>query len=240
MCSRSPAYMPSSRTTRRAKDAAPAASEGAPAGGERGSTFGAQAADRTGAQACDMPVTAPAAGGGSHGISMQCMRFPRIASHILVFFVLTSFHAIALLIFKLNAVNGEYPFSPAATVVVTESIKLCLATILHWREIARWEYSSDPPTSLVDSLRRYANVHVVASTAGISALYTANNLLSYFCVAQMDPGTVAIAKSLVPYVTAAILRVVGRKLDMLQWACIVLQCSAVSITQHVPGSIQVV
>ena len=65
MCSRSPAYMPSSRTTRRAKDAAPAASEGAPAGGERGSTFGAQAADRTGAQACDMPATAPGAGGAA-------------------------------------------------------------------------------------------------------------------------------------------------------------------------------
>ena len=65
MCSRSPAYMPSSRTTRRAKDAAPAASEGAPAGGERGSTFGAQAADRTGAQACDMPATAPGAAGAA-------------------------------------------------------------------------------------------------------------------------------------------------------------------------------
>ena len=65
MCSRSPAYMPSSRTTRRAKDAAPAASEGAPAGGERGSTFGAQAADRTGAQACDMPAMALAAVGAA-------------------------------------------------------------------------------------------------------------------------------------------------------------------------------
>ena len=162
------------------------------------------------------------------------MRPPPVANHMVVFFALTFFHAIALLVFRLNAVDGEYPFSPASTIVLTEATKLCLATALHQREIAHWEYAYDRPTNLADSFWRYAKRPVVAATAIISAMYTANNLLSYFCVAQMDPGTVAIAKSLVPYVTAVILRAFGRKLESLQWACILLQCSAVSMTQYVP------
>ena len=47
-----------------------------------------------------------------------------------------------------------------------------------------------------DSFCRTASCRLVFTTCIVSAMYTANNLLSYFCVAQMDPGTLAIAKSL--------------------------------------------
>lgn len=70
----------------------------------------------------------------------------------LVFLVLTFMHALALLIFKLNAVDGSYPFSSASTVVVTEAVKLCLATALHQREI-RLQPATTWPSGLVDSFR---------------------------------------------------------------------------------------
>ena len=153
----------------------------------------------------------------------------------LVFLVLTFMHALALLIFKLNAVDGSYPFSSASTVVITEAVKLCLATALHRREI-RLQPATTRPSGLIDSFRRTASRCLVLETCIVSAMYTGNNLLSYYCVAQMDPGTLAIAKSLVPYLTAIVLQLFGRTVNGLQWACIILQCTGVATTQYVDHS----
>ena len=153
----------------------------------------------------------------------------------LVFLVLTVMHAFALLVFKLNAVDGSYPFSSASTVVVTEAVKLCLATALHKREI-RLQPDATRPAGLIDSFRRTASCRLVLATCIVSAMYTGNNLLTYYCVAQMDPGTLAIAKSLVPYLTAIVLQLFGRAVNGLQWACIILQCTGVATTQYVDHS----
>ena len=158
-------------------------------------------------------------------------RVVRLSVAGLVFLVLTFMHALALLVFKLNAVDGSYPFSSASTVVVTEAVKLCLATALHQREI-RLQPATTRPSGLVESFRRSASRWLVFETCIVSAMYTGNNLLSYYCVAQMDPGTLAIAKSLVPYLTAIVLQLFGRTVNGLQWACIILQCTGVATTQY--------
>ena len=150
----------------------------------------------------------------------------------LIFLVLTFTHAFALLVFKLNTVDGSYPFSSASTVVVTEAVKLCLAAALHRREI-RLQPAATRPSGLVESFRRTASRWLVLETCIVSAMYTGNNLLSYYCVAQMDPGTLAIAKSLVPYLTAIVLQLFGRTVNGLQWACVILQCTGVATTQYV-------
>ena len=159
-------------------------------------------------------------------------RVVRLSVAALVFCVLTFMHALALLVFKLNAVDGSYPFSSASTVVVTEAVKLCLATALHRREI-RLQPAATRPSGLVEPFRRTASRWLALETCIVSAMYTANNLLSYYCVAQMDPGTLAIAKSLVPYLTAIVLQLFGRTVNGLQWACIILQCTGVATTQYV-------
>lgn len=155
------------------------------------------------------------------------------ARHLVVFMVLTFMHAFALLAFKLNVVDGEYPFSSASALVSTELLKLLMATQLHRVELKR-EGAPAGLAGLVASFRRTATPSLIASTTTITVMYTANNLLSYFCVAQMDPGTLSIAKALVPYLTAIVLQLFGRPVNALKWACIVLQCAGVATTQYHP------
>ena len=160
-------------------------------------------------------------------------RLWQTARHLVVFLVLTFMHAFALIIFKLNVVDGEYPFSSASTLVVTEAFKLVIATQLHRRELMA-EGEAASRAGIVASFRRTATPSLTVATVTIAAMYTANNLLSYFCVAQMDPGTLSIAKATVPYLTAMVLHLFGRPVNPLKWACIVLQCTGVAITQYHP------
>lgn len=150
-----------------------------------------------------------------------------------MFLLLTFMHAFALIVFKLNVVDGEYPFSSASTLVTTEGLKLLLATQLHRRELMA-EGAAAGPAGILASFGRTATPALWVATVTISAMYTANNLLSYFCVRKMDPGTLSIAKALVPYLTAMALQLFGRPVNSLKWACIVLQCTGVATTQYHP------
>ena len=154
------------------------------------------------------------------------------ARHLCVFLILTFMHALALLVFKLNAVDGEYPFSPASSLVLSESLKLFIATLLHQRELS---FVEGGPINLAESFRRTGSLKLWMASTTISMMYTANNLLSFFAVAKMEPGTLAIAKALVPYLTAVVLLCFGRSVKSLQWACIVLQCTGVAMTQYKDG-----
>jgi UDP-sugar transporter A1/2/3 len=97
--------------------------------------------------------------------------------------------------------------------VCTEATKLLMATVLHHREIKSMPEESRP-SSIADSFRRTASLKVWLSTATVAALYSANNLLSFFLVAQTDPGTLAIAKATVPYLCAVLLRFLGAHLPI--------------------------
>lgn len=155
----------------------------------------------------------------------------KIVQHLTVFVALTFMHALALLVFKLCAVDHKYPFSPASALVCTEATKLVLATCLHSREIQSMP-EEGRPSGIFDSFRKTASLKVWVATAVVALLYAVNNLLSFFLVAQTDPGTLAIAKATVPYLCAILLRVLGRPLSDIQWCCIILQCTGVAITQY--------
>jgi UDP-sugar transporter A1/2/3 len=175
----------------------------------------------------------------SHSLSTWVVSVWKRFTHLCIFLTLTFMHAFALLIFKLNAVDGQYPFSPASALVMTESLKFVLATALLTRDLRSAENA--PPTStsvkelLMDSFQRDASWSLIGATTVISGMYSCNNLLSYFCVRKMDPGVLAIAKALVPYLTAVVLQLFGRPVNDLQWACIVLQCTGVATTQFRSG-----
>ena len=155
----------------------------------------------------------------------------KASTHVVIFVVLTMMHAFALLVFKLNEIDGEYPFSAASILVVVEGLKLVLATLLHRGELIAIGAPAGP-IGFVASFRRTSTCSLVNATVTISAMYTVNNLLSFFCVRKMDPGTLSIAKSLVPYLTAVVLQFFGRPVNPLKWACIILQCSGVAATQY--------
>ena len=67
---------------------------------------------------------------------------------------------------------------------MTEALKLGLATQLHRRELMAAGFSSGP-NGIAASFRRTATPRLIIATATIAVMYTANNLLSYFCIAQM-------------------------------------------------------
>ena len=120
----------------------------------------------------------------------------RTMTHLCMFLILTAMHALGLLMHKLcSNEDHSYDFSPASTLVCIELTKLALATALHKREVST---ATQGPRSLVQSFRETGTLKLWLATTAIAVMYTANNLLTFFAIAKMDPGKVAIAKALVP------------------------------------------
>jgi len=67
---------------------------------------------------------------------------------------------------------------------------------------------------------------------GLSALYTLNNQLSFYCLEVADPGSMSLGKSIAPYLCALLLRFTGKPLHQLQWVCVIVQCCAIAIVQY--------
>ena len=87
-----------------------------------------------------------------------------------VFVLLVCVQTFAILLFKLCQVNGAYTFSPASSVALTEICKLMLAGTLHAQSVR----SSGKP------FFENVSVRMVLHYLGMSALYTANNQLSFY------------------------------------------------------------
>ena len=75
-------------------------------------------------------------------------------------------------------------------------------------------------------------VKIVLHYLGLSTLYTINNQLSFYCLELADPGSMALGKSIAPYLCALLLRLNGQLLHALQWVCVIVQCSAIAIVQY--------
>jgi len=144
------------------------------------------------------------------------------AKQLAAFMVLVVVQATAILLFKLCQQDGKYTFSPASSVALTELCKLALALTLHYQHIS----SSNRPFWEGISIR------IAAHYFGLSLLYTINNQLSFYCLEIADPGSMALGKSIAPYLCALLLRIHGQVLQALQWVCIVVQCCAIAIVQY--------
>ena len=137
------------------------------------------------------------------------------------FVLLVGVQTFAILLFKLCQVNGAYTFSPASSVALTEMCKLVLAMFLHMQ----FRDKSKP-------LFENVNTRMVLHYLGLSALYTANNQLSFYVLEVADPGTMSLGKSIAPYLCALLLRLTGQLLHELQWVCVIIQCCAIAIVQY--------
>ena len=138
------------------------------------------------------------------------------------FLTLVVIQSVAMLLFKVCQVNGQYTFSPASSVALTELCKLGMAATLHQRERA----SSGRP--YFEALSPKIVLHYL----GLALLYTLNNTLSFWVLAVADPGTMSLGKSVAPYLCALLLRLSGQAMSGLQWVCIVIQCCAIAIVQY--------
>ena len=73
---------------------------------------------------------------------------------------------------------------------------------------------------------------IVLNYLGLSFLYTVNNQLSFYCLELADPGSMALGKSVAPYLCALLLNLWGQHLFALQWVCVIIQCCAIAIVQY--------
>jgi len=146
------------------------------------------------------------------------------------FCTLVAVQSTALLLFKICQVGGTYTFSPASNVALTEMCKLGLASSLHISYVNRSRSEGSPSKGYLDGL----SVRICLHYFGLAILYTVNNQLTFLCFELADPGSYALGKSVAPYLCAVMLRLSGDKLNALQWACIILQCSGIAVTQYDP------
>ena len=146
------------------------------------------------------------------------------------FCTLVAVQSTALLLFKVCQVQGSYTFSPASNVALTEMCKLGLAGSLHISATNKARAEGSPSKGYLDGL----SLRIVLHYLGLAVLYTVNNQLTFLCFELADPGSYALGKSVAPYLCAVLLRLSGDKLNALQWACIVLQCSGIAVTQYDP------
>jgi len=107
-------------------------------------------------------------------------------------------------------------------VALTEVCKLALAATLHY------QYVSSTKKPFFENV----NVRIILHYVGLSTLYTINNQLSFYCLELADPGSMALGKSIAPYLCALLLRVNGQMLHALQWVCVIVQCCAIAIVQY--------
>ena len=77
-----------------------------------------------------------------------------------------------------------------------------------------------------------AQTKIVMHYLGLSFLYTVNNQLSFYCLEVADPGSMALGKSIAPYLCALLLTFTGQLLHSLQWVCVIVQCCAIAIVQY--------
>ncbi len=154
----------------------------------------------------------------------------RYALQIGSFCTLVAVQSTALLLFKICQVGGTYTFSPASNVALTEMCKLGLASSLHISHVNKARSEGSPSKGYLDGL----SVRICLHYFGLAALYTVNNQLTFLCFELADPGSYALGKSVAPYLCAVMLRLTGDKLNALQWACIILQCSGIAVTQYDP------
>jgi UDP-sugar transporter A1/2/3 len=144
------------------------------------------------------------------------------AKQIGSFSILVVVQSTAILLFKLCQTDGKYSFNPASSVALTEICKLLLAAALHYQFVS----ASKKPV--------FENVSpkLVLHYLGLSTLYTINNQLSFYCLQAADPGSMALGKSVAPYLCALLLRFNGQLLHELQWVCVIVQCCAIAIVQY--------
>ena len=144
------------------------------------------------------------------------------AQQLGAFFTLVVVQSTAILLFKLCQQDGKYTFNPASSVALTEMCKLVLAASLHFRHVS----ASKKP------FFENVNTRIVVHYLGLSTLYTINNQLSFYCLEVADPGSMALGKSIAPYLCALLLRLNGQILHGLQWVCVIVQCCAIAIVQY--------
>ena len=118
------------------------------------------------------------------------------------FLALVALQTTAILLFKVCQEHGAYSFSPASSIAMTEALKFAIASSLHVRHYK----SSDGP------LLAGVTTPIVLNYAGLSALYTINNYITFEVHTIADPGSYTLGKSVTPYVVAAMLRLTGARL----------------------------
>ena len=119
-------------------------------------------------------------------------------------------------VYKAAGNSDGYKFSPALSLCLSETLKLCLAWILLLQE----KNAKDAFSSQFTSLK------LTASALGLAFLYSIGNILAFRLFLFVDPGTLSMSKSMSSAVVATISFVVfGKSYSGQQWIALAIQCA---------------
>ena len=139
------------------------------------------------------------------------------SSTVFAFCALVGIQVTVGIVYRL-AGDGGYKFSPALSLMLSETIKLVIA-------IATLLYQRAHLPALFHS-----HMHLAPVAVGLALLYAFNNLAAFQLFRMSDPATISVSKSVASIVVAAITYVIfGKKYAYPQWICLALQVVGLSI-----------
>jgi hypothetical protein len=134
--------------------------------------------------------------------------------------------------------HGRYPFNPAALLILSEFVKMCMSASAYFAVSS----ASAPPGASLGERARLAAASFSREVAaypnlafecgGLAVLYCVNNNLSFVIFSWADAANVNLIKAGSSFVSALLLwRVLGRAISPVQWSAIVIQSAGMVITQ---------
>lgn len=136
---------------------------------------------------------------------------------------------------KISQVGGQYGYSPASTVVMTEFFKLCVSLTVLLPMISAIENRGSYQYEVTKLFRENVSVRLLRHQFGLAVLYAVVNLVTYSIFVHASASLFFLMKASSPVLTAIILRIfVGRPISSVQWVSIVAQCIGLVTTQYNP------
>lgn len=125
--------------------------------------------------------------------------------------------------------NGNYSFSPQGSLVLSETIKLCLSAMYVVCEKGSF-------AAATRAFMQETHIRLVLHMAGLAILYCANNAITFWVFSRADPGSIAVVKSASTAVSALLMQNIGRSastrpLSLARWAVIATQTMALVVAQ---------
>ena len=118
-----------------------------------------------------------------------------------------------------------YTYNPASAICMAEFIKLVLCTIGYLYSSSNRKF-----IEIIDIFCKRKDAVIIYSI--LALIYCINNQITFISLALTTPGTVALIKSITPFLTAALQYIFYKnKVINLEWIVITLVCCGLIITQ---------
>lgn len=143
--------------------------------------------------------------------------------------------AVGLLYKTSQAASGGFKYSTLSACTIAEAIKFCLSLTFFTLDKSHHTEGVSKLSSAYEAARQQLSLSAVAHIWFLSAVYAANNQLSFFVYMLADPGTIFLFKSGSTLIVATVQTLfVGAKFAGEQWRAMFMQACGMIVVQWDP------